>query len=195
MLDLKRAIEAAHGGCDGSTMLFCRQLLLNVLENANKETAISALETYMGLPGRTEGPLAMELIHAAAERAAVIGAPVFAGNLMSASGQAVDAGNKAALGEFLLRTAELYLAGKDRTRARVIGEFAETRLGRAKMTGARWTAVLRQMQGDDDEETGQGSVALGEVTRDLALAYTTLARATSVRLAAESPSEESSGSP
>jgi hypothetical protein len=195
MQGLKNAIDAAHGGCDGSTMLFCRQLLLGVLQNANKEGVIQALDTYLALTGRTEGPLAMELIHTAAERAAAMGAPIFAGNLMAASGQSVEAGNKADLGDFLLRTAELYLAGHDRTRARVVGEFAETRLGRAKMVGPRWIAVLREMQGDEDGDSTHNNVAVAEVTRDLALAYTALARANSVRLSAEGTGDESARAP
>jgi hypothetical protein len=197
MVALRRAIEAAHGGCDGSTQLFCRQLLLKVLELPGKDGAVEALETYLALPGRTEGPLALNLIHAAAEKAAALGAPVFAGNVMASSAQAVDASSKDLLGDFLLRTMELFLAGGDRTRARVVGEFAETRLGRARMTGARWKAVQSELQRNDDDiaATARTQVIAGEVTRDLTLAYTALARAASSRLSAEAASDESTEAP
>ena len=197
MLALRRAIEAGHGGCEGSTQLFCRQLLLKVLEEPGKDGALEALETYLALPGRTEGPLALILIHAAAEKAAALGAPVFAGNVMASSAQVVDTSNKDQLGDFLLRTVELYLVGGDRTRARVVTEFAETRLGRAKMTGARWKAVLNEFQGSDEALAGAARTQQvnGEITRDLALAYTALARATAARLSAEAASDESLGAP
>ena len=197
MLGLRRAIEAGHGGCEGSTQLFCRQLLLKVLEEPGKDGAVEALETYLALPGRTEGPLALILIHAAAEKAAALGAPVFAGNVMASSAQVVDTSNKDQLGDFLLRTVELYLVGGDRTRARVVTEFAETRLGRAKMTGARWKAVLSEFQGNDEAlaAAAQAQQVNGEITRDLALAYTALARATAARLSAEAASDESLGAP
>jgi hypothetical protein len=197
MLALRQAIEAAHGGCDGSTLLFCRQLLLKVLEEPGKDGAVEALETYLVLPGRIEGPLAFTLVHAAAQKAAELGAPVFAGNLMAASAQAVEAAGQGLLGDFLLRTVEFYLVGGDRTRARVVAEFADTRLGRDKLTGSRWNAVLKEMEGSADElanATGT-RVVIGEATRDLTLAYTALARATNARLSAEAADHESAGAP
>jgi hypothetical protein len=197
MLALRQAIDAAHGGCDGSTLLFCRQLLLKVLEEPGKNGAVEALETYLALPGRIEGPLAFTLVRAAAQKATALGAPVFAGNLMAASAQAVEAAGQGLLGDFLLRTVELYLAGGDRTRARVIGEFAETRLGRDKLSGPRWNAALKGMEGSDDElASAVGTqVVIGEATRDLTLAYTALARATNARLSAEAADDESAEAP
>jgi hypothetical protein len=197
MLALRQAIEAGHGGCEGSTQLFCRQLLLKVLQEPGKDGAVEALETYLALPGRTEGPLALTLIHAATEKAARLGAPSFAGNLMASSSQAVDASNQDLLGDFLLRTVELYLLGGDRTRARVVSEFAETRLGRAKLKGARWKAVLNELQGNDEALAAAVRAQLvdGEITRDLTLAYAALARATASRLSAEAAGDESSGAP
>ena len=197
MVALRRAIESAHGGCDGTTQLYCRQLLLNVLEQPGKDGAIETLETYLVLPGRTEGPLALALMNAAVEKAAALGAPVFAGNLMASSAQTVAGSSKDLLSDFLLRTMELYLAGGDRTRARVVGEFAETRLGHGKLTGARWKAVLGDLQGSDDDlvAAAQTQMVAGEVTRDLTLAYTTLARATAARVSAEAAGEQSSEAP
>ena len=212
MIALRQAIDAAHGGCDGSTLLFCRQLLLKVLEEPGKNGGVEALETYLVLPGRLDGPLAFTLVSAAAQKAADLGAPIFAGNLMASSVQAVETNNKKLLGEFLLRTVELYLAGNDRARARVIGEFADTSLGRDKMTSPRWNAVLKELEGTDayldgdtrtqasigDAARGLGGssrarVLIGEATRDLTLAYTALARATSARVSAEA--DDDTGAP
>jgi hypothetical protein len=79
----------------------------------------------------------------------------------------------------------------------VVTEFAETRLGRAKMTGARWKAVLNEFQGNDEALAAAARTQQvdGEITRDLALAYTALARATASRLSVEAASDESLGAP
>jgi len=63
------------------------------------------------------------------------------------------------------------------------------------MTGARWKAVLSEFQGNDEAlaAAAQAQQVDGEITRDLALAYTALARATAARLSAEAASDESSG--
>jgi hypothetical protein len=196
MVHLRGAIEAAHGGCEGSTQLYCRQLLLKVLEQPGKDGGVEALETYLALPGRTAGPLALVLMRAAVEKAAELGAPIFAGNLLASSAQTVEASNQDLLGDFLLRTMELYLAGGDRTRARVVGEYAETRLGRAKMASVRWKAVLGELQrSDDDVATVRTQLVAGEVTRDITLAYTALARAAISRVSAEAARDESSEAP
>ena len=197
MISLRKAIESAHGGCDGATQLFCRHLLLKVLEELDKDGLQEALETYLVLPGRTQGTLALNLIHVAAEKVAALGAPVFAANLMAASAQVVDASNSGVFGEFLLRTMELYLVGGERTRARVVSEFAETRLGRAKMTGPRWKVVLNQLQESDEPPSTAARTQLvdGEITRDLTLAYTALARATASRVSAEAARNAASEAP
>ena len=92
---------------------------------------------------------------------------------------------------------ELYLVGGERTRARVVSEFAETRLGRAKMTGARWKMVLNQLQESDEPPSNAARTQLveGEITRDLTLAYTALARATASRVSAEAARHASSEAP
>jgi len=39
-----------------------------VLEQPGKDGGVEALETYLALPGRTDGPLALVLIRAAVEK-------------------------------------------------------------------------------------------------------------------------------
>jgi hypothetical protein len=197
MVNLRKAMEAAHGGCEGSTQVYCRDLLLKVLQQPGKNGAVEALEAYLALPGRSDGPMAMALLQAAVDKAAAMGAPVFAGNLMASASQAVEATHKEMLPDFLLKTAELYLSGLDRTRARVVGEYAETHLGRAKMVGPRWNAVLAQMQDTTPDPLVQAraDVVAGEVTRDLTLAYVALARSTTARLAAERKTEQALDAP
>jgi len=70
---------------------------------------------------------------------------------MAASANVVEAAGQGLLGDFLSEPWNSTLAGGDRTRARVIGEFAETRLGRDRLIGSRWNAVLKEMEGGDDE--------------------------------------------
>jgi hypothetical protein len=79
----------------------------------------------------------------------------------------------------------------------VVSEFAETRLGRVNLKGPRWKAVLNELQGNDDALPAAVRAQLvdGEITRDLTLAYTALARAAASRVSAEAAGDESSGTP
>jgi hypothetical protein len=192
MEDMRRAIETTRGGCDGSTAMFCRRLLLKVFQQPGKDGVVEALETYLALPNRHDGPLALTLVHAAVDKVAKMGAPVFAGNLLAASGQIMETQRKPVSEDLLLKNAELYLAGLDRTRARVVVEFAETRLGRAKLVGPRWNAVLAEVQegAPDPLAEARVNVVAGEVTRDLTTAYTSLARANSLLVEAAAVKEE-----
>ena len=94
-------------------------------------------------------------------------------------------------------TCEWRSQGADRTRARVVAEFAETRLGRDKLTGPRWNAVLKQMEGSNDEVANSlgMQVVIGQATRDLTLAYTAIARATNARLSAEAADDVTAEAP
>lgn len=200
MTDMRRAIENGHGACEGTTAVFCRGLLLKVLQQAGTDGVFEALETYLALPNRNDGPLSLPLLHAAVDKVTKMGAPVFAGNLLAAGGQTIEPQpprkelkrKSTSDAEDLLKNAELYLAGLDRTRARVIVEFAETRLGRAKMVGPRWRAVLAQVQENapDPVEKARVNVVAAEATRDLTLAYTAVARANSALVEAAAVKEE-----
>jgi hypothetical protein len=195
MENMRRAIETPYGGCDGTTAMFCRHLLLKVFQQPGTDGVMEALETYLALPNRNEGPLSLTLLHAAVDKVATMGAPVFAGNLLATGGRVVEAKPKP-LSESLLENAELYLDSLDRARARIIVEFAETRLGRAKMVGPRWTAVLAQVQdgAPDPIEEARVNVVAAETTRDLTVAYTALARANSVLVEAAAVKEETAQS-
>jgi hypothetical protein len=197
MQDMHRAIEATHGGCDGATAMFCRRLLLKIFQQPGKDGVLEALETFLILPNRHDGPLSLNLLHAAVDKVAAMGAPVFAGNLLAASGQIMETQRKPVSEDLLLKNAELYLAGLDRTRARVVIEYAETRLGRAKLVGPRWNAVLAQVQegARDPIQEARVNVVAGETTRDLATAYTTLARANSVLVEAAAVKRETAKPP
>ncbi len=142
-----RALEAATAlatasGPDGAcaaAVPFCRRLLLAALREPGERGA-RALGLYLEDPVRDQGPLAVELARAAADRAQEAGAPVFGANLM-----AVVVGKVAtpALPWHLLRTAELYQAGGDRARAEVVAEFARSRLGKKVLRHPRWRATSR----------------------------------------------------
>jgi hypothetical protein len=189
---LAQAIRANRGACREGSLLFCRRLLLAAFERPGTDGALEALEAYLALPGRNTGVLAQPLIRVAAEKAAALGAYQFAGNLMASEAMTTGLAEPGTLNEYLLRTAELYLQGGDRARARLLCEFADTRLGRSALTGARWAAVLVQARLPEEEPpVSSTELTSAEATRDLAVSYTALARAARLRQSAldDSPKE------
>ena len=172
------------GTCTELGQLLCRRMLLVVLEHVTGDDATLAVETWLGMPDKYQGPLVMPMLRAVAEKAASVGAPAFAANLLAANASSAEGPG---LGEHLLRTAELYLAAGDVVRARVVVDYADTRSGpRATgFTGPRWVAVRNGVRGASDD--GSGSVlsafdALAtEGARDVAAAWGSIARARTVR--------------
>lgn len=170
------------GICTEIGQLLCRRMLLVVLTEAKGDEGLRAIETYLSLLDRNRGPLALQMMRAAAEKSAEIGAPGFGANLMAASATAAEGPG---LAEHLLRTAELYLAAGDLVRARVVVDYADTRGGRAGFGGPRWAQVRDQVKGANDE-TPDSSVSAFETmategARDLAAAYGAMARARLVK--------------
>jgi hypothetical protein len=182
---MRNAIMAGDRACEVESRLFCRQLVLAAFRDADEEGLLAAIDTYLILPNRSEGALAVELARAGAVRAVSLGAPVFGGTLMAAA-FAAGAIAVTSQGDYLLRTAEMYLLGKDSVRARLVVEFAESRLGRAAMTSSRWRTVLDQIlyAREEPASSANDELAMAEATRDLAQAYRTLARAVRARTAA-----------
>jgi hypothetical protein len=185
MARLRGAILDGDRACEGDNRSFCRQLVMSAFRDADEEGVLAAIDTYLILPARSEGVLAEELARAGAERAVAMGAPVFGGTMLAAA-FAAGAIAVTSQGDYLLRTAEMYLLGKDTVRARLVCVFAESRLGRAAMTGPRWRAVLDQILYSRQESgpPANHDAAIAEATRDLAQAYRTLARAVRARLEA-----------
>jgi hypothetical protein len=173
----------ASGACVTVGQRFCRRLLLAALEQAatGPDGGRAALEVYLTLPARTSGPYDVALGRAAAERAAALGAPVFGGNLLASVAGSVTPEQAP---DHLLRTVELYLAGRDRPRARLVLDYAETRLLARQLATPRWIAARRQLaSGSDDEpappdhrERLAREMLTAEATRDLAEAVTALSR-------------------
>jgi hypothetical protein len=175
--------DRVSGACTQMARSLCRRMLLVVLDKVTGDDAAVAIETYLGLSDRYDGPLAKELLRAVAEKAAVIGAPLFGANLLAANATGAEGPG---LGEHLLRTAELYLAADDLIRARVVVDYAETRAsGRNSFGGPRWAAVRGAVRGAN-EESGASAISSFDVlategARDVAAAYGTIARARTVR--------------
>jgi hypothetical protein len=167
------------GGCTRVGVRFCRRLLLAGLQDRGTDGGRRALEVYLTLPARTEGPYEVEMAWSAAARAAELGAPIFAGNLLASVAGGVRPADTA---EHLLRTAELYLAGQDQPRAQLVLEYAETRLGPRQLAGVRWNRVRRGVVPVNEREAGdrRGKMAreilTAEAVRDLANAMTALAQ-------------------
>ena len=138
-----------------------------------------ALEVYLSLPIWDHGLLATELSEAAADLASHIGAPVFGGNILAAVAPGVGI---AMLPAHLLRTAELYLDGDEIARARLVLEYARTRIGK-RMTG-RLSALERKLAARvaSEEEAAMApplkiDIDATEVSRELAAAHAVMARA------------------
>jgi len=132
--------------CQLPTGTLCRRLVLTALRKVPLEESAKIMETYMLLPDRTTGPVAVDLARQAAEVAAKLSAPKFGANLLSAVTGAVPANE---LNEHLLRAAELFLMGDDPVRARLIYEFAEARGMVKELRSTRWMAVRKLMRSDD----------------------------------------------
>jgi hypothetical protein len=175
MLALQEGMKASPHLCDGDTRLLCRRLLLFALKYPDDDGGVDTLEAYLALPQRTEGVYAIELVRAAAEKAMAIGAPLFAGHLLAASVPWIEGADIDALGDHILRSAEMYLAAKDMARARTLVEYADARLGRKRMASPRWTAMITAVGGIEGGGRGMGE-AMSQTTRDLAEAYTIMSR-------------------
>jgi hypothetical protein len=177
MVNLLEAIRTSSHICDEDTRVLCRRLVLFALKFPSEEGGLEALEAYLNLPLRTEGFLSIEMVRAAAEKSLDLGAPLFAGNLLAASVPWVEGADVEAIGDHLLRSAEMYLIAKDPARARTLVEYAEGRIGGKRMVGARWAAVIAAVEGVDNHgKSADGEAAMTEAASDLAKAYTTVSR-------------------
>jgi hypothetical protein len=190
MTALLEAMRANPRVCDEDTRVLCRRLVLFALKFPDLDGAVETVEAYMALPGRTEGFLSIEMVRAAAEKCVAIGAPLFAGNLLAASVPWVEGTDVDAIGDHLLRSAEMYLVAQDPARARTLYEYADGRIGRKRLTGPRWAAVAAATEGID----GHGSIladdaAAAEAARDLAAAYTAVSRSLRARQSQNNASE------
>jgi hypothetical protein len=173
----------------------CRRLLLEILRQktirdadadvqndksaAHKQArALSerAMALYLGLPRWDRGPYAVELALAAADTAERSGAPVFAGNILSAVGPMVA---PADLADHLAHTAELFLRGGDETRARVVIEYATSSAPR-QMQSPRWRAIVKALAagpGKDDHKSEAAKIDAAMVTQEVAAALAVSGRA------------------
>lgn len=156
--------ERGASVCDNAAEATCHRVLLHALRTSDGKVALGALELMLGLPRWERGAGALEMVRAAAESAAKLGAPTFGANLLSTVTGDVPDADKA---EHLLRTAELYVQGRDWARARVIVEFAQARQSQGKLggfTGPRWTAVRQKVT---HGETGPDEPSRAERGRQL----------------------------
>jgi hypothetical protein len=174
---LLRVLGGGQAGvCERASPVFCRRLIHFALATPAPEGGLEALDAFLSLPGRSRGPMAAELARAAAERAALLGAPVFAGNVLAAAAPEVRVED---LPAYLLRASELYLFGGDWPRAAVVLDYAEARLPRQKVAGTRWMSVRKEVarfREDDQANTD----ALSEQDRLFAEASAEIARAVGV---------------
>ena len=143
--------------CRENGEILCRRIVLTALreagarpgrptpDDAARDDAL--VELYLGLPGWDRGPYALEMGQAAAPVIARAGASMFAGNLLSALAPQVP---PAHLGEHLLITAETFLQGQNWARARLVVEYAETKLGPQTLATPRWKKAIRLATGNGE---------------------------------------------
>jgi hypothetical protein len=195
MVTLMEAMRDNPHLCGDDTRSLCRRMVLFALRFPDREGAAEALEVYMNLPDRTEGFLSIEMVRAAAEKALDLGAPLFGGNLLAASLPWVEAVDVEAIGDHLLRAAEMYLAAKDLARARTLFEYADGRVGRKRMTGPRWGTVTAAVGGIDARTQRVHDALVNQAAREVAEAYTTVSRSLRYRQGQLQPNGSESESP
>ena len=192
MVSLLEAIRGNPHICEDDTRVLCRRLVLFALRFPDRDGAAETLEVYLNLPSRTEGFLAIEMVRAAAEKALDLGAPMFGGNLLAASVPWVEAVDVEAIGDHLLRGSEMYLAAKDLARARTLFEYADGRVGRRRMSGARWAAVTVAVGGVDARTRRSHDALITQAAREVAEAYTTVSRSLRFRQNQVQPTDSES---
>jgi hypothetical protein len=120
------------------------------LEKAEREYLEELLETYLALPSWEKGPFALDMAESAAPLAARLGAPAFGGNLLASLAPEVP---DAQLADHLLLAAETFMRGPEWARARLVAEYAQSRLGGtgkgkrgdSALRSPRWMAVYRAL--------------------------------------------------
>jgi hypothetical protein len=177
---LKNLISRGGGACTTIGQAYCRRLILAALEDPGPDKGQAALELFLSLPDRLGGPFAVDLARAAAEIAAALGAPVFAGNLYASVAGIVPDGEFASHSQ---RMVELYLQGEDRPRAQLVLDYAETRIHRRELAMGKWVELRRHLTGPsaaerelERRERIEREIIGAEAARDLADAVRVLAR-------------------
>jgi tetratricopeptide (TPR) repeat protein len=190
MTRLTAAMKNNSRLCENETRILCRQLIFFALQFPDATAGVEAIEAYLSLPSRTEGFLSLELLHMAAEKSAVIGAPIFAANMLAASVPWIEGVNPTGLNSHILRAAELYLIGGDRARARTLYEYAESRLGERVLDSPRWGEIAFATRNVDVRNGNDNTSPVDDMAvRDLASAYTSIARALRSRTSGNKPQE------
>src|SRR5262249_16193178 len=116
----------------------CRGLALAAWRGTQPRARAAGLVLFTALPDREKGHLAAELSRAAAEAAALAGAPAFAGNALAAAVPAVAPED---LEQHLLRAAELFAEADQSARLGGRLEFARLELSEARLRTPRWAAL------------------------------------------------------
>ena len=164
-------------------------------DDAARARAEEVLALYLALPNWDRGPLAVELADASAELSRRLGAPVFGGNILSAVAPMVP---PAAMLDHLARAAELYLAGGDEFRAKLLVEYAASTAPQ-KMQTPRWQAIHRAVAEAESEGesalTGKNAVDVEAVAREASAALALSKRARELMRTMETAAGGQGGQP
>ncbi|MEO7669805.1 MAG: hypothetical protein ABIW57_10735 [Polyangia bacterium] len=126
------------------------------LEGPEREYLEQLVETYLALVGWDKGPMAVDLAQAAAPLASRLGAPAFGGNLLAAMAPQVP---DAQLSDHLLLAAETFLDGDNWARARIVVEYAQSRLPPSELKRTRRSGAAGSSDGSGKSAAGSSASA------------------------------------
>jgi len=153
----------------------CQAMVLEMLRSPDARGV--GLEVYFELPDRTEPPLGSAMARAAALAAAAAGAPLFGAKILAGT---VSAAGPDELEAHLTQAAELFLEVGDRARARVVLEYARSRVGDKRFLLRPWSSLWRRVGGGPPAQLAPLPALTPGVEQDLASAEAALQRARGV---------------
>jgi hypothetical protein len=127
--------------CDYALVL-CQRIAMEALKTPGADAAAQGLSLYSVLPLSKNKKKNYKFATLAAQRAADLGAPQYAGNILAAVTGNVSQED---LPAHLALTAELYLDGGDTARAFVVLRYVKTRF-RNQINGAPWANLFRRLK-------------------------------------------------
>lgn len=152
--------------------LLCQAMVLEMLRSPDAREV--GLDIYFALPERTEPPLGSAMARAAASAAAAAGAPLFGAKVLAGT---VSAAGPDELQAHLTQAAELFLEVGDRARARVILEYARSRIGDRRFALRPWSTLWRRLGNGTPAQVGPLPALTPGLEQDLASAEAALKKA------------------
>jgi len=157
--------------CDYA-LLLCQRIAMEALKTPGADGAAQGLSLYSILPLSKDKKNNYEFATLAAQRAADLGAPQYAANILAAVTGNVS---QADLPAHLALTAELYLDGGDTARAFVVLRYVKTRF-RNQIKGAPWANLFRRLKAQRTGQTREPLSANPAIQAEITRANSLVAR-------------------